>query len=210
MSPPNLNQLLGQIRQLNSTIRAGGSEAFPAFRELTSLLLNLTILAPGAAVKLVMLTADRTKAVLTGWNPNDPLLLNDGRYLRLSSTLYLSPPEEGNYLKVEDSSYQYQLDPEGRRWIFRYDYLRNPGHAYPPAHLQIRGTLAEPSIPEQTLLKDIHFPTGHISIEAVVRLLAEQFHVSCNCPSELWRRVLAESERDFLRVAHQPLSGPAE
>ena len=59
-------------------------------------------------------------------------------------------------MKVRSSSFQYQLDPGGDEWIFRYDYLRNPPEPYPASHLQIRGML----IGLRDLnLERVHFPT---------------------------------------------------
>jgi hypothetical protein len=130
----------------------------------------------------------------------DLLPLNDGRFLRLSVSLYLAIDDErGRLLKVDKSSYQYQADQAGNRWIFRYDYLREPGpDPHPQAHLQIRGTLTEgAALPEDRTLARIHFPTGRVSIESVIRLLADQFGVACNEPPETWRPVLAEAERTF-------------
>jgi hypothetical protein len=92
----------------------------------------------------------------------------------------------------------------------RYDYLREPGlDGHPQAHLQVRGGLVEtgvlrPSHP----LERVHFPTGRVSIEGVIRLLADQFGLPCNESPEVWRPVLAEAERMFLDIAHRPLSGP--
>jgi len=205
---PDPAYLLAEVRQLDSTIRAGGPEALPAFLKLTNLILNSTVLAPGTTLKLIMLLPDRTKAALGGRTAREPLRLNDGRYLRVSGKLYLDQASQPNFLKVEETSYQYQLDQDGDRWIFRYDYLRNPPHAYPASHFQVNGQLAEAEALQGLPLKKVHFPTGRVSLEAVIRLLVEQFKVPCNQPSEVWRPVLAESERDFLKVAHQALSGP--
>ena len=208
MPPSDPDFFLGEVRQLNSTIRAGGPEALPAFHKLTNLILNITVVAPGNALKLIKLTQDPTKAALGGRSAREPLRLNDGRYLRISARLYLDRASQPNFLKVEETGFQYQLDPEGSRWIFRYDYLRNPPHAYPASHLQPNGQLGEAHAFPDLPLKKIHLPTGRVSIEAVIRLLVEQFKVPSNNPPEVWRRVLTESERDFLKVAHQALSGP--
>jgi hypothetical protein len=130
--------------------------------------------------------------------------LNDTRFLRLSASLFIEPTDEGPRMKVRNSSYQYQLDRDGDRWLFRYDYLRVPYGTEPPAHLQLHGQLAILDRP----LDRIHFPTGRVTIEAVIRLLADQFAVPCETEPEVWRPVLAESERLFLEMAHHPLSGP--
>jgi hypothetical protein len=207
--PQQSNYRLAEIRALNARIRAGGPDALLAFRDLTGKLLNLTILASGETLKLIRLEGNPTKAVIGGRTAREPLRLNGGRYLRISAKLYLDQTAQPNFLrKVEETSYQYQMDRDGNQWIFRYDYLRNPPGAIPAAHLQVRGSLVEAEALGGTLLEKMHFPTGRVSVEAVIRLLVEQFNVPCNHPSDVWRPVLSESERDFLRVAHHPLSGP--
>jgi hypothetical protein len=188
---------------------AGGSAAFDAFLDLVSLLLNLTILAPGGAVRLTAGPRGNT-AILGGWRgPDDALQLRDGKLLRATMLLYLERTPQGQRLKVEESSYQYQIDPLGKRWILRYDYLRHAPSPYPGAHLQIRGELVEPGLPPNRPLPRVHFPVGRVSLEAVIRLLADQFEVPTNEPPAVWRSALAESERIFLDIAHRPLSGPA-
>lgn len=208
--PHDLQYLLGEVRELTRRYKRGDQESFEAFRYLTAKLLELTILAHPGAVILSKGPRAGTFA-LGGWNgPTDPLPLNDGRYLRLSMTLFLEPADNHFYLKVYDSSYQYQMDPEGRQWIFRYDYLRYPDHPKPASHLQIQGGLSEDCLPERKQLKNVHFPDARVSLEAVIRLLAEQFAVPCNTEPGIWRPVLAETEREFQRIAHRPLSGPEQ
>ena len=130
-------------------------------------------------------------------------------YLRVTVGLYWEETEHGPRLKVEQSSYQYQEDRDGDRWIFRYDFLRNPPAPHPADHFQVRGTLLEDNcLPRGITLERVHFPTFRISLEAVIRLLADQFEVSTNEPADLWRPVLAETERAFHGIAHRSLSGP--
>ncbi len=134
--------------------------------------------------------------------------LNDGRYLRISIVLYREPHEGGHRLKVEQASYQYQLDEAGYNWVFRYDYRREPMDEHPATHLQVRGRLLENVTMHHGLLERVHFPTGRVSIEAVIRLLMEQFGMPPNYPPEMWRAILSESERSFEEIAHRHLSGP--
>lgn len=143
--------------------------------------------------------------------PTDPLLLRDGHFLRLSMSLFREYSEKVDrvVLKVRNAGAQYQLDPPGDQWIFRYDYLRYPEGADPGAHLQIRGDLRESGVlPSKRLLERVRFPTGRFSLEGIIRLLAETFGVQTRVDASLWRPVLAESERAFMAIAHQPLSGP--
>lgn len=199
-----LNALLGEVRDLTARSR----DSFQAFRDLADRLLRLTVLDDSGATRLSVGPRPNT-LVLGGWNgPDDPLPLNDGRYLRLTVGLYLEQTPDGPRLKVEQSSYQYQEDRQGDRWIFRYDFLRNPPAPHPADHFQVRGALMEDCLPEGVTLERVHFPTARISLEAVIRLLIDQFQIRANTGPEMWRPVLAESERAFYGIAHRSLSGP--
>jgi hypothetical protein len=186
---------------------AGEAASFEAFRQLVDMLLRATVLAPTGGLRLVFGPAGRTRGVLGGFGgPTDPLPLRDGRFLRLSVSLWLADTEQGPRLKVAKSGYQYQMSQDGKAWICRYDYLREPGEdPHPQAHVQINGSLA--ALPNAHLHR-VHFPTGRISIEAVLRMLVEQFDVPTALPPDRWRPLLAASERAFEEIAHRPLSGP--
>jgi hypothetical protein len=149
---------------------------------------------------------------IAGPNLIGPLPLRDGGFLRVTVSLVLANTADGIRMKVEEASYQYQLDETNDSWVFRYDYERNPPNHYPAGHLHIRGTLHQECLPRGDVqqLEDVHFPILRCSIEAVIRLLAEQFQVRCNTPRSYWRPVLALSEDLFLAMAHRPLSGPAK
>lgn len=186
---------------------AGGPEAFPPFVDLLNLLLRLTILAPEGAARLFY-GPDPLRCVIGGWSPLDPLPLRDGRFLRLTMSLYIDTGDR-NFLKVEQVSYQYQVDERGDEWVFRYEYLRNPEHRYPASHVQVNASLrAAGVLPAGIRLERIHFPVGRFAVEWIIRLLAEQFDVPCAEPPAIWRPVLAESESVFASIAHRPSSGP--
>jgi hypothetical protein len=75
--------------------------------------------------------------------------------------------------------------------------------------LQIRGSVTEATaLPQGVPLERIHFPTQRLSLEAVIRLLVDQFGVPTAEPANVWRPVLAVSEAAFLGIAHRSLSGP--
>lgn len=184
---------------------AGGAEAVAPFRELVTLLLRLTVVRESFYLAITSGPAKTRRAL---GHPDYPCPLNNGHSLRLSVSLYVD--EQSGRLKVEESSYQYQLDERGTHWIFRYDYLREPGpYPHPTAHLQIRGHLQEqPRLTNDFSLSHIHFPTDRVSLEAVIRLLAVEFDVPTNQPPKVWRPVLTESEKAFREIAHRPRSGP--
>ncbi|MEI6449137.1 MAG: hypothetical protein WCP98_04205 [Actinomycetes bacterium] len=52
-------------------------------------------------------------------------------------------------------------------------------------------------------LDRVHFPCGRPTVESVIRLLIDDFGVPSDAPEEIWRPPLAETERDFLNVAHK-------
>lgn len=203
MSLPEPTAHLAEARRLTTAYQAGGADAVQAFRALVALLLRLTVLAPEGAVRFASGPRGTADLALGGWGgPDDPLPLRDGRYLRLTMRLYVAPPAEQNRLKVASASYQYQVDREGDHWMFRYDYLRTPPHSHPAAHLQLNGSLAENCLPPGRPLARVHFPTARVSLEAVIRLLADQFGTPCGSEPDVWRPVPSETERAFLRIAH--------
>lgn len=204
--PTDRDDYLAEVRPLTRRYQAGDRDAFEAFRALVALLLRITVLAPTGAVRLFADPRRREwRMALGGWlAPGDPLPLADGRFLRISMSLYREALPTGVRLKVEKAGIQYQADVEGDRWIFRYDYLRHPPDLTPAAHVQIRGTLAEPVLPDVAPLARVHFPTMRVSVEAVIRLLVEDFGVPCQTPPDVWRPVLAASEAAFLAIAHRP------
>lgn len=203
--PPDLDHLLARVRSLTTIYRAGRPDAFEALRDLVSFLLNLTVLAPSGGLRLVR-GREPDRAVLGGTeDPLAPLPLRDGRFLRLTISMVIQPTTEGRRLKISQSSYQYQMDQTGDRWVFRYEYLRYGTEQHPPAHLQVRAGPLEGGLVSWRPFERVHFPTGRVSLEAIIRLLVEEFGVPCNRP-DVWRRVLSESEKMFLEIAHQPRS----
>lgn len=203
-TPPELAKRLARVRQLTDEYKAGDKRSFDAVRNLADFLLRLTVLKPSGGVRLASIQGPTKRFVAGGWNgPDDPLPLNDGKYLRLAITLELVETKDGPRLKVFESSIQYQADRDGKDWIFRYDYLRYSPNPHPAAHLQIRGKLLRTGTRN---IERIHFPTSRVSLEAIIRLLVQEFGVKCNEDSGVWRPVLAESERLFFEIAHIPLS----
>jgi hypothetical protein len=207
LPPPDLTLLLGEARALTQRYKAGKNpDSFLAFRDLIQLLLGTTILQPGASVHLIK--GPRPDARALG-GMGGPLPLTDGRFLRLTMRLFLAATKDGPRVKIESSSFQYQMDTANDHWIFRYDYVRSAPDQHPSAHVHVRGDLTERCLGAKQALEDVHFPTQRVSLESVIRLLIEQFNVPANNPSAIWRPLLAQSEAMFLEIAHKALSGPA-
>lgn len=212
MSVPEQDTYLGRIRELTRTYLAGGPDCFGAFADLVGLLLRLTVQLGTGGIVLVPGPRPRDRMIVYGAVGDEASLvpLTNGAFLRLHIVLFRERRGDDFRLKVEQAVYQYQLDALGSRWVFRYDYLRQPPDPHPASHLQIRGKLFEAEAGVyRGMLERTHFPTGRVSIEAVIRLLIEQFGVPANKPQDFWRRVLAESEAEFERIAYRPLSGPS-
>lgn len=101
--------------------------------------------------------------------------------------------------KVTTTGYEYALlDPQGRE-ILTYHW--NPVDAGPPyPHMHVSGRLTPldigkglPPIP----LGELHIPTDRVALEAVIRLLLEEFEVPPRKPEHEWRRILDEGEAAF-------------
>lgn len=184
-----------RARILTAALLGGGPRSFDAFRDLAQLLLGTTVLADGQFVRLSGRGGRRGDdvRVLAGVaGPTDPLLLRDGRWLRLAVTLHLDR-SAGDLLRVAKSSFQYQADRDGDRPIFRYDFLRAPRSTEPAAHLNVYAELSVHDVlPATRPLSRVHFPTGRVSIEAGVRLLVDDFGVPA--AEAEWRSVLSVSE----------------
>ena len=50
----------------------------------------------------------------------------------------------------------------------------------------------------------VHYPTGRVALEAVIRLLIEQYSVVPLQPAHIWRPLLHASETAFQEIAHKP------
>jgi hypothetical protein len=58
------------------------------------------------------------------------------------------------------------------------------------------------------MLEDIHFPTGRVTLEAIIRLLADDFGVPTNEPETVWRPLLHDTEQQFVKIMRQPQARP--
>jgi hypothetical protein len=110
-------------------------------------------------------------------------------------------------IKVSKALYQFQTEPGMRRWVFRYEYLRNPPDHHPSAHMHVRADLKEEEVrvlPDKEVLEDVHFPTERVSLEAIIRLLVDHFGIRCATPEAVWRPALLASEDAFREMQDSP------
>ena len=135
--------------------------------------------------------------------------LTNGRFLRLVVSLFLVPGGADPFLRTSLSLYQYQFDEAGDDWVFRYEYKRepDPGDSRPIGHLHVRGHLStDGALARKQTLDRVHFPCGRPTIESVIRLLIDDFGVPSDAPEDTWRPLLAQTEREFLKVAHRAVT----
>ena len=184
---------------------------FDAFRELIQKLLVLTVMDGGGRVGFDQswVPDSRTK-LLVGRSQDldlNTIPLKNGCYLRITMTVRITT---NNHLAVPVSSFQYQAHEGDQAEIFRYDYTREQKDRHPRAHLNVHGNLSQSVLPRGKHLQSVHFPTGRIPLEAVIRLLIEQFEVPAATSDDVWMAALAASEDEFRQVCDRPLSGPED
>jgi hypothetical protein len=127
-----------------------------------------------------------------------PLPLVNGHYLFIYQRLGLR--REERYLTTLEYRYVYQATEADDSWIFRYEYLREPGESYdyPLSHLHVN---AQPS--EYTGERDfprLHLPAGpRVTIESVVRHLVTEHGVTPISPTG-WEAVLDDTEESFREI----------
>jgi len=210
---PDFSSTVASVRRASQGCRTGGRDAFNHFEAFVNHLFCLTIGHKTATIRLSGVKSGKQRhCVLSGGH--DPsgepvVLLTDGRYLRLVVSLFLDPSGADPFLRTSLSLYQCQLDQAGDDWVFRYEYKRepDPGDPRPVGHLHIRGRLASSGVlARKETLDRVHFPCGRPTVESVIRLLIDDFGVPSDAPEEIWRPLLAETEREFLRVAHKPVA----
>jgi hypothetical protein len=166
--------------------------------DLFNLLLRNTVMATGNSLCIYQ-GERRNNYVLSGRTGLvAPLALRDGRFLNVRMGLAIHRSDQGPRLKVMNSSFQYQFDAAGSQWVFRYEYDRNPKGPHPQTHFHIRGQLTESALRAGNTLEHIHFPATRVSLEAVIRLLVDQFHIRPVTPQSIWRKILTQTERDFI------------
>lgn len=212
MKPGTAAQYLTDAKALTERFKAGSGDSPRAFGELVQLLLQLTVVKEGASVTYSSRREPgKAKEVhLISGRGQKALPLSDDRYFWLSFSLFREQVDESKHrLKVARSAFCYQADEKGDCPIFRYEFLREPPDPHPGSHAHVHGTLSEPDcLPAEKPLHKVHFPTRRIPLEAILRLLIQEFGVQARTDVTTWRPVLAWTENAFLEIAHEQISDP--
>jgi hypothetical protein len=214
MTPPSrradFSSTVASIRRASQGCRAGGRDSFIHFEAFVNHLFCLTIGHKTASIRLSRAKAGKKqhRVLSGGHDPGGELVvrLTNDHYLRFVVSLFLDSSGADAFLRTSLSLYQYQLDTAGDDWVFRYEYKREPepGDARPVGHLHVCGRLSNPGVlSRKRTLERVHFPCGRPTVESVIRLLIDDFGVPSDAPEGIWRPLLAETERDFLRVSHK-------
>ncbi|MGC9538017.1 hypothetical protein [Streptomyces sp. UG1] len=198
-----------EVRALTAKVHQGGRQSAKAFRDLAQKLLAITVMAQGQHLVLRPNQTGTGPWVMEGAHKSQiasdagMVKLRDGHWLRVGYLLSLTANDR---LAVTESKIQYQWTDGDRSEVFRYDYAYEAEGQHPAAHLNIHALLRQPDDlgSSEWPLERVHFPTGRTSLEQVLRLLAQGFGVATAKSIEVWEPVLAEAERMFYEVAHQP------
>ena len=196
--------LSGECRDLITQCQSGDpNDSCVAFAALNHKLLRTTVLA--ATTIFPNLQKGPTGVFALG-RPGEPLQLRNGWFLRLLLTFKVEPSLSAGgaqKLKTLSSSIQYQRGPTDDSWVFRYEYSRLATNHYAPGHFHVRAVPIEPVALSRNL-EDVHFPTGRVTLESIIRLLIDDFGIAAAEPEEVWRPLLFETETAFLTIARQP------
>lgn len=127
-------------------------------------------------------------------------------YLHVIHTLTLD--ETGEYLQATKSSYGvYVGSPslDEADLLVRYDYEREPTHAYPDAHMQVRGESSAVAylnkrLEQSKTLEKLHFPVGgrryRPALEDIVEFLIAENYVAHR---DDWRDTIGYHRTNFHR-----------
>jgi hypothetical protein len=116
-----------------------------SFAAEVSELLNGTV-TDGIRLSAVRRPSTGYAFIAPGISPDEPvsafLALKIGRrpaagYLRVAFTTDLD--NDSRHLTVVKSEFGLYLEPDRRKMLLHYDYVRDPKTPYPPAHVQVRG-----------------------------------------------------------------------
>lgn len=210
---PDFSSTVASVRRASQGCRAGGRDSFLQFEAFVNHLFCLTVGHKTASIRLSSAkTGKKQHRVLSGGHDpsGEPVVrLTNDRYLRLVVSLFLDPGGADPFLRTSMSLLQYQFDEAGDDWVFRYEYKREPDpeDSRPVGHLHVRGQLSTDGVlARKQTLDRVHFPCGRPTIESVIRLLIDDFGVPSDAPDPIWRPLLAETEREFLKVAHKAVA----
>lgn len=115
---------------------------------------------------------------------------------------------EEQQLGVEVSSYVYIFSWSEDRgdeeaWIFRYEYEREPAETIRPhAHLHVNAQRQDINV------RDIHFPTGRISIEQLIAHLVLEYGIESKLSIDDTINFLRQSHKGFVERRTDLLSPP--
>lgn len=170
-------------------------QAFFEFRDHLNRLLNTTI----TDARLVMeILDDDTKAYVGFQQSGQPVHRPIGTRYYLFVGQILQAVRVGKQYRPRTLTYTYRIAEASRfdsEPLFRWEYLSREYEKldFPRHHLHIRTTMkGETRVFE---LKDLHTPTGWVTIEEVIRFAITELKIKSK--SSDWDKRLQESEQKF-------------
>jgi hypothetical protein len=173
------------------------NEVFEKFTTHLGRLLNRTITDAPLAYLVVDEKENRAYVSFRRHDAQVAAPLSNHLYLFLGQVLTVVP--EGPEWRLKTLQYRYWIqgddDQNSDDWFFRFEYtsptlkpLTNPRH-----HLHLPCTLRCGA--NEIQLRDVHIPTGWVTVEELIRFLVHELGVRCR--ARTWDKILLESETKF-------------
>lgn len=150
---------------------------------------------------VVMAEARRFAGVLVGeeigvhLNRGLPIALSGDAplHFRCSQRYRLEPQPSGRLWDLVEVGYSYVVDDASGSELFAYHWDQTGASPvrYPHLHVDTVSRDVRPSSGKRRIHK-LHFPTGHVALEDVIRMLITEFGVEPRRAN--WESVLAEPE----------------
>jgi hypothetical protein len=174
-------------------------EVFEKFTTHLGQLLNRTV--TDAPLAYIMVSEKDNRAYVSFRRHDEQVaapLFSKGLYLFLGQVLTVVP--EGAEWRLKTLAYRYWIqgddDKNSDSWFFRFEYnsptikpMLNPRH-----HLHLPCTMQCGA--DEIHLRDVHVPTGWVTVEEVIRFLVNELGVHCKA-RVAWDRLLLASEAKF-------------
>jgi hypothetical protein len=137
-----------------------------------------------------------------------PLPLVNGHFLYVYHLLGLRRKER--YLATLEYRYTYQATTDDDSWIFRYEYVREPGDDYPYAKAHVHVNASPLSYSGAKAFPGLHMPTGspkhpRVTIEEIIRHLVYE-HEVVPISAATWEQTLADADTHFADVQKKRFS----
>ena len=107
--------------------------------------------------------------------------------------------------RVTTRMYEYSLLDRDETELLVYHWQPDADRTYPHLHVSAALSVRRRALEDKQAidLDGLHLPTGRVSLEAIVRMLIDEFEIAARYPEADWRRRLEETEAVFRDAATQ-------